>query len=76
MLITLFILVFVRLIPPIEGLDIIDDGVGITGEREDPVALGLASMQERVSLLRGTFKISSQPMQGTRIQAVIPLAAR
>jgi signal transduction histidine kinase len=55
-------------------LDIIDDGVGITGEREQPVALGLASMQERVSLLRGTFKISSQPMHGTRIQAAIPLA--
>jgi signal transduction histidine kinase len=56
-------------------LDIADDGVGITGERENPVALGLASMQERVSLVGGTFKLSSQPMHGTRIQAAIPLTA-
>lgn len=54
-------------------LDIIDDGVGITGEREQPVALGLASMQERISLVGGTFKLTSQPMQGTSIEAAIPL---
>ena len=54
-------------------LDIADDGVGITGEREHPVALGLASMQERVTLVGGTFKLVSQPMQGTKIEAAIPM---
>jgi len=54
-------------------LNITDDGIGITGEREHAEALGLASMQERISLVGGTFKLTSQPMQGTRIEAAIPL---
>jgi signal transduction histidine kinase len=55
-------------------LGIVDDGVGIIGHTEEhPVALGLASMQERVSLVGGTFKLISQPMRGTRIEAAIPL---
>lgn len=54
-------------------LDITDDGIGITGERDHAEALGLASMKERISLVGGTFKLTSQPMQGTRIEAAVPL---
>jgi len=35
--------------------------------------LGLASMEERVRLLQGSFRISSQPGCGTTVQAAIPL---
>ncbi|HKE32858.1 MAG TPA: sensor histidine kinase [Candidatus Angelobacter sp.] len=55
-------------------LDIADDGVGINAARERAVALGLASMQERVILAGGKFKLFSQPMRGTRIEASIPVS--
>jgi PAS domain S-box-containing protein len=35
--------------------------------------LGLVSMQERVHLVRGTLSIESQPGEGTKILAVVPL---
>lgn len=54
-------------------LDIVDDGVGIPGEREHVVGLGLAGMQERVGLAGGTFKLVTHPMRGTRIEATVPL---
>jgi len=55
------------------SLQIADDGIGISGEREHAVALGLASMRERVSVVGGTFKLVSEAMRGTRIEAVVPL---
>ena len=54
-------------------LHIADDGIGIPAERDRSVALGLASMRERVTLLGGTFTLCSEPMRGTRIEAAIPI---
>lgn len=51
-----------------------DNGVGFAGERADVHPhLGLASMQERVRLLRGRLTITSHPGHGTTIQAAVPL---
>jgi PAS domain S-box-containing protein len=36
--------------------------------------LGLVSMQERVHLVHGMFSVESEPWEGTRIVAVVPLA--
>ena len=55
------------------SLHIVDDGVGITEERERAESLGLASMRERVSLVGGMFMLISEPMRGTRIDATIPI---
>ncbi|PYY17857.1 MAG: hypothetical protein DMG60_10215 [Acidobacteria bacterium] len=55
------------------SLHIADDGIGIAAEREHAVALGLASMRERISLAGGSFKLITQSMRGTRIEATIPL---
>jgi signal transduction histidine kinase len=38
--------------------------------------LGLLSMQERIHLVHGSFSVESKPWQGTRIIAVVPLAAQ
>ena len=37
--------------------------------------LGLLSMQERIHLVHGSFSVESQPWQGTRIIAAVPLVA-
>jgi len=53
-----------------------DDGIGFdtqiigTNKRN----LGLLGMRERTSLLGGTFKLRSQPGEGTRIRIEIPFA--
>jgi signal transduction histidine kinase len=55
-------------------LEVIDTGIGF-----DPDAaiqshgLGLISMQERMSLVRGEFLIDSRPGQGARVRARVPL---
>ncbi len=54
-----------------------DSGVGFdmarsAGER----GVGLASMQERVRLIRGDFSIESEPGQGTVIKVVAPLSGK
>jgi PAS domain S-box-containing protein len=49
-------------------LRIEDNGKGFDVEER----LGLANMEERVSLLEGTMKIQSRPMQGTRILIAVP----
>jgi PAS domain S-box-containing protein len=58
-------------------LRIEDDGNGFDPERRlaatvEEKRMGLQSMQERVRLLGGTFKIHSQPGAGTRIFIEIP----
>jgi PAS domain S-box-containing protein len=55
-------------------LDITDTGSGfdLAAARSNG-GLGLASMEERVRLLQGSFRISTQPGGGSRIQASIPL---
>jgi signal transduction histidine kinase len=37
--------------------------------------MGLMGMQERAELIGGTWSVSSQPMAGTRVEAVIPVEA-
>jgi PAS domain S-box-containing protein len=55
-------------------LSVVDDGVGFqTGATVAPSSLGLAGLRERAKLLRGTVRLSSEPGQGTRMQATIPL---
>jgi signal transduction histidine kinase len=52
-----------------------DDGVGFdVSDRSGRPAgrLGLVGMQERLTLLNGSLKISSRPGHGTRLEARIP----
>lgn len=55
-----------------------DDGKGFlkkqkTRGRTAAGGLGLSTMQERIKLLQGEFKIDSSPRQGTTIQLIIPI---
>lgn len=55
-----------------------DDGRGfdvveVMNSQDKTRALGLAGMEERVSLIGGDFVVDSAPGQGTRIRATIPL---
>lgn len=57
-------------------LNIVDNGVGflaeIIYERRRENRLGVYGMMERVELLGGTFRIESQPGQGTNIKVIVP----
>jgi two-component system sensor histidine kinase UhpB len=55
------------------SLRVVDDGIGIHGNCQARSGLGLASMRERVCFVGGTFKIDSGQMQGTTIEANVPL---
>ena len=48
-----------------------DSGVGFRAAQK--IGLGLRGMEERVGILRGNFKVLSQPGKGTEITAEIPL---
>jgi signal transduction histidine kinase len=48
-----------------------DDGQGFQPEREK--GLGLLGMEERVTHLRGDFRVDSRPGQGTSIRVELPL---
>ncbi len=55
-------------------LRIIDDGSGIDPRSANGQGgLGLVSMRERLRLVNGEILIHSQPLQGTRIEARVPL---
>lgn len=56
------------------GLCIIDDGRGIEGLTGTvrPKGLGLTSMNERVRMLGGSFRIRSKPDEGTELHAWVP----
>jgi len=55
-------------------LAVIDSGRGFDVElATQGRGLGLMSMQERVKLVNGKFLVESKPMEGTRIQASLPL---
>ena len=55
-------------------LAVSDDGLGFEpGHSGKGMHLGLASMQERVRLVRGTLDIESAPGQGTRVIAWVPV---
>ena len=64
----------------LEGIDdaihlsLFDRGVGF--DRNSPsihVGLGVRSMEERLRIIGGRFQLQSDPMQGTRIDAWVPL---
>ena len=53
-----------------------DDGVGFDpAARRTRNSLGLVGLRERAHLLQGSVRIDSQPGQGTRVEAEIPLHA-
>ena len=54
---------------------IIDDGAGLSREQLYSGSIGLGSARERVMELNGTFKITSAPRAGTKIEAAVPLPA-
>ncbi len=56
-------------------LEVRDWGVGFKTEAGWSRGLGLVSMQERVHLVNGTFRIESQPDKGTTVIAGVPLTA-
>ncbi len=60
------------------ALSIRDDGRGFVPARDPAEAgqRGLAGMQERVTALQGSLAVSSQPGQGTHIEAVFPWPPR
>jgi signal transduction histidine kinase len=53
-------------------VEVVDDGIGITGEQR--AGVGIASMRERAAELGGRFSIGSAPGGGTRVLATLPLA--
>lgn len=56
-------------------LSLEDQGKGFDPSTEKARSgLGLVSMQERVRLVNGEFKVTSQPGSGTQIEAIIPLS--
>jgi PAS domain S-box-containing protein len=55
-------------------LSVSDDGVGFDrSAARKPNSLGLAGVRERAQLLRGSISVSSQPGQGTTVEARIPV---
>jgi PAS domain S-box-containing protein len=55
-------------------LVVTDDGKGFeTGAERGSGSLGLVSMHERVRLLHGEVFVKSEPGQGTRVEARVPL---
>ncbi len=52
-------------------LAIADDGKGFRPQQEK--GMGLLGMQERVSHLKGTFSVKSEPGQGTDLRVMLPL---
>ena len=60
-------------------LEIRDDGVGfnptLQAKHRSTRHLGLLGMQERVNMLGGEFKLTSQEAKGTVISVSIPLQA-
>ncbi|HEY6074218.1 MAG TPA: ATP-binding protein, partial [Anaerolineales bacterium] len=53
-------------------LEIQDDGCGFDPRHVDGGGVGLASMRERASKIRGTLRIQSKPEQGTRVIVTVP----
>ena len=54
-------------------LEVVDDGVGFRLRDIRPKALGIVGMRQRVQARGGSFEISSNPEQGCRTRAIIPL---
>jgi signal transduction histidine kinase len=60
-------------------LEVVDDGVGfdqLVLQSTSRPAWGVIGMQERVTLLGGTFDINSNPGKGTRVEVFIPYSSQ
>lgn len=55
-------------------INVSDDGTGF--DPETPEGFGLCGMRERVEGLGGTLAVDSAPQAGTRIRAILPIAAK
>lgn len=55
-------------------LEVADDGRGITADG-DAQGLGLSNMRDRVAALGGSLRIESQPGEGTRVIATVPVGS-
>jgi signal transduction histidine kinase len=53
-------------------LAIQDDGIGVQDSKNRPDSIGLISMKERVELIRGDFKMTSETGRGTRLLVSVP----
>ncbi|HEU5318250.1 MAG TPA: GAF domain-containing protein, partial [Chloroflexota bacterium] len=53
-----------------------DSGAGFRPERVGHATSGVSGMRERVELLDGSLVVDSAPGEGTRVAAVLPLAAK
>jgi signal transduction histidine kinase len=56
-------------------LEVTDDGAGfdMDSTARNAPGLGIFSMRERVSLVGGTFELTSRPGAGTRVRASVPI---
>ena len=55
-------------------MTVCDNGVGLhAGNREKAGSFGLVGIEERISILEGTFAISSVPNVGTTVRVSVPL---
>ncbi|MEW5974249.1 MAG: PAS domain-containing protein [Acidobacteriota bacterium] len=61
-----------RLVLTIQDTGVGFDPLNVSGQ----TGLGLASMEERVRLVRGRFSVRSEPGQGTEVRAEVPLGKR
>ena len=62
-------------------IDIEDDGVGfeinkITSTETQRLGFGLLNLDERIRLINGTYKFSSEINKGTKLHITIPLKKR
>jgi signal transduction histidine kinase len=60
------------------ALEVEDDGVGfdvasVSESADERRGWGILGMRERASLLGGTFQITSEPANGTRVKVTVPL---
>jgi signal transduction histidine kinase len=63
----------------LDGIQLMVRDAGLGFDPEAVVnnrGLGLVSMQERTSLVNGTFSIESGPKRGTTIRVRVPLSSR
>jgi len=66
--------VALRSTPDYIRLEVRDWGVGFKTDAEHSGGLGLVSMQERVHLVKGSFRIESKLGEGTTVIASVPIA--
>ncbi len=56
-------------------VEVADDGAGFDPDRTDERGLGLTSMRDRASAVRGTLHVRSRPGTGTVVRLEVPLSA-